>query len=378
LGGAEKNQPSRLIIKIQGVKTDMDKLWESPPFSMNKSEKSEYYAKKLAYLTKKHSDGCNLYKNLIKNFGFSLNKCYAPEEYPFLPVRLFKDYDLLSVDKSEIVKTMTSSGTTGQRVSKIFLDRATSANQTKALVKITSEFLGKSRLPMLIIDSRKIVKDRRLFSARGAGILGFSMLGHDLTYALDENMEPDIETVKNFLDKHKEENIFLFGFTYIIWVHFYKKLLELNEKIDLSKGILLHGGGFKKLRDEAVDNETYKSELNRVFKIEKVYNYYGMVEQTGSIFMECEHGRLHASNFSDVFIRNPKDFSLCGNGEKGLIQLVSVLPESYPGHSILTEDIGELTGEDDCPCGRYGKTFKIHGRIKQAEVRGCSDTYEQK
>ena len=94
--------------------------------------------------------------------------------------------------------------------------------------------------------------------------------------------------------------------------------------------------------------------------------------------MECEHGRLHASNFSDILIRNPKDFSMCKKGEKGLIQLVSVLPESYPGHSILSEDVGEIIGEDDCPCGRWGKTFKIYGRIKQAEVRGCSDTYERK
>ncbi len=356
----------------------MDKLWGNSPFSMDRYEKSEFYSEKLAELTKKHINGCKLYQRLLKNFGFSLDKRHAPEEYPFIPVRLFKDYELLSVDKSEIVKTMTSSGTTGQRVSKIFLDRTTSANQTKALVKITSEFLGKSRLPMLIIDSKKAVSDRRLFSARGAGILGFSMLGYDLTYALDENMELDIETVKSFLDKHKGDDIFLFGFTYMIWAHFYKSLVKLNEKIDLSKGILLHGGGFKKLQDEAVDNEIYKDELNSVCQIERIYNYYGMVEQTGSIFMECERGRLHASDFSDIFIRDPRDFSLLGRGEKGLIQLVSVLPESYPGHSILTEDIGELTGEDDCPCGRHGKTFKIHGRIKKAEIRGCSDTYERR
>jgi len=35
-------------------------------------------------------------------------------------------------------------------------------------------------------------------------------------------------------------------------------------------------------------------------------------------------------------------------------------------------------GEDDCPCGRKGKYFVIHGRLKNAEVRGCSDTFERK
>ena len=72
------------------------------------------------------------------------------------------------------------------------------------------------------------------------------------------------------------------------------------------------------------------------------------------------------------------DFSVCSTGEKGLIQVVSQLPESYPGHSLLTEDEGVILGEDDCPCGRKGKYFEIKGRIKNAEIRGCSDTYERR
>ena len=70
------------------------------------------------------------------------------------------------------------------------------------------------------------------------------------------------------------------------------------------------------------------------------------------------------------------DFSLCEPGEEGVLQVLSPLPRSYPGHSLLTEDLGVLLGEDDCPCGRKGKYFKVTGRVPRAEVRGCSDTYE--
>ena len=42
------------------------------------------------------------------------------------------------------------------------------------------------------------------------------------------------------------------------------------------------------------------------------------------------------------------------------------------------QDEGRILGEDDCPCGRKGKYFEILGRIQRAEVRGCSDTYEQR
>ena len=47
-------------------------------------------------------------------------------------------------------------------------------------MNIVQDFIGEKRLPMLIIDSKNILKDRKLFSARGAGILGFSTFGKDL------------------------------------------------------------------------------------------------------------------------------------------------------------------------------------------------------
>ena len=52
---------------------------------------------------------------------------------------------------------------------------------------------------------------------------------------------------------------------------------------------------------------------------------------------------------------------------------MSLLPTSYPGNSILTEDIGSIYGLDNCSCGKKGKYFKVYGRIESAELRGCSD-----
>ena len=153
---------------------------------------------------------------------------------------------------------------------------------------------------------------------------------------------------------------------------------ELDVHLDLSNGLLIHGGGWKKLISEKVSPEEFKQRLSEVCGLSKVYDYYGMVEQTGTIYMECECGHLHAPLFSDVLSRRTDDFSLAGKNERGLIHVVSMLPRSYPGHSLLTEDEGVLLGEDDCPCGRKGKYFKILGRIQNAEIRGCSDTYQLK
>lgn len=361
---------------------DYNKILEISPYSLTKDDKVEMLTQKLSELTKKHYEGCKEYKGMLDCIGFDIDSIESYYDLPFLPVRLFKELELLSVGKEDIFKTMTSSGTTGQAVSKIFLDKTTASNQQKTLTKIVSSFIGAERMPMLIIDSPSVLKNRLMFSARGAGILGFSIFGVNRTYALDENMNLNVEVVAEFLQKHKGKKILLFGFTFMVWQHFYKELVkrekEKGEKFDLSNGILIHGGGWKKLVSEAVSPMEFREKLKNACQLEDIHDYYGMVEQTGCIYMQCEYGHLHTSIFSDVIIRNPFDFSVSEVGQKGVIQVVSMIPESYPGHSLLTEDEGVLLGEDDCKCGRKGKYFEVIGRLKNAELRGCSDTYATK
>ena len=122
-----------------------------------------------------------------------------------------------------------------------------------------------------------------------------------------------------------------------------------------------------------ITNKAFKDKLFSKFKLRKIYNYYGLVEQTGSIFFDChECGNFITSIFSDVIIRD-NDFNSISDGKKGLIQLLSLLPTSYPGHNILTEDIGEIVSEKKCKYSAKGKHFIVHGRAEQAEIRGCSD-----
>jgi len=357
---------------------NLQEILNISPYSLNKNEKHLLLNSIMSSLSEHHYKNCPEYKKMMDAIGYTPAKKYDCTELPFLPVRLFKMMDLYSVEKGEIVKTMTSSGTTGQLGSRIFLDRETSSNQTKALTKIVSSFIGKQRVPMIIIDSPEVLKNRNLLSARGVGILGFSIFGSKRIFALNELMELNIDLIEDFIDKNKNERIFLFGFTFMIWQHFYKELVKKGIKLDLSNSVLIHGGGWKKLANESVSPEEFKNKLNEVCGITSVHDYYGMVEQTGSIYMECECGHLHTPVFSDVIIRRAKDFSIADIGEKGIIQVLSVLPHSYPGHSLLTEDEGTLLGEDNCPCGRIGKYFEIIGRLKNAEIRGCSDVYAER
>ena len=354
---------------------NLEEYLEVSPYFLSKEEKQKFLVSELNYLTHTHSVNSKEYHSILKAYNFLDREFGAIEDFPVLPVRLFKNYELKSCKDDEVVKTLTSSGTTSQVVSKIFLDKETSIFQTKVLVKIMQNYLGKKRLPMLIIDTKSILKDRKMFSARGAGILGLSTFGRKHTYALDENMEIDFEVIDKFLQEHKNEKIFIFGFTFMMWQYFYEKLKEQNKTLDLSNAILVHSGGWKKLVEKAVDNETFKMYLKEQTGIEKIHDFYGMVEQVGSVFVECEEGNLHAPIFADIIVRDPMTLKPLKYGEEGIIEVLSVLPKSYPGHVLLTEDLGTILGEDDCACNKKGKYFRVKGRLPKAELRGCSDTH---
>jgi len=343
------------------------------PYKFSKKEKITYFLKGIKELTKFHKIKCKEYKKILNLFNYGKFNKSNLSEYPFLPAKIFKKFDLKSVPKNKITKKLVSSGTTGQNPSKIYLDKENANNQTRVLNKIMTTVIGNRRLPMLIIDQNSTIKIRSTFNARAAAIYGFSIFGTNHTYLLNSEGKIDYSLLNKFLNKFGSQKFFIFGFTNMIFENLINKLSVNLIKSGFKNGILLHGGGWKKLEKLKINNNLFKKKLLKKLKLENVYNYYGLVEQTGSIFIECkkcEH--LVTSIFSDILIRDEK-FKLVKNGKKGLIQLLSLLPTSYPGHNILTEDIGEITGEDDCKCGMKGKYFLVHGRAKNSEIRGCSN-----
>lgn len=349
-------------------------LFQQPVYGLPQTEKEAVLMPVLNSLHQHHQTCCESYHNIAS----ANEQCSAADniaELPYLAVRLFKHLALRSVPQSEIFKTLQSSGTTGQSPAQILLDKDTSARQSKALVKILQASIGKQRLPMLIIDSPAVLKDTSLFSARGAGIQGLAFFGRDHTYALDDQMQADWPVINAFAEKYAGQPVLIFGFTFMIWLHFIQALAQRNTSLPFEQGILLHSGGWKKLEESKVDNAAFKRTIYQTLGVKQVYNFYGMAEQVGSVFVECEHGHLHAPMLADVIVRDPYSLAPCQVGEQGLIQVLSVLPSSYPGHSLLTEDLGMLLGIDDCLCGRKGKHFKVSGRLPKTEVRGCSDTH---
>ncbi|MBC3765028.1 acyl-protein synthetase [Neptunicella marina] len=338
-------------------------------YALDARQKQAFLQPELDKLSEFHREHCDAYQRICSGWNLAAGDSAMP-----LAVRLFKEMSLKSISDDEVFKVLHSSGTSGQP-STIYLDKATAQLQSQILVKILQHWLGKARRPMLLIDSPATLKKSGGMSARAAGLQGLSFFGHNHTYALDENMQLDINAVSQFFAEFGQQPVLMFGFTFMVWQCFVQQLQKHNLRFNLQDAVLIHGGGWKKLQAQAVSNQDFKQAINLQLGHVRVHDYYGMVEQTGTIYFECEQGHLHCPVWSDIQIRRAHDLSVCDVGETGLIQLNSVTAQSYPGHQLLTEDLGLLLGEDDCQCGRKGKYFNVVGRVPKAEVRGCSDTF---
>jgi hypothetical protein len=343
---------------------NLDDLIQRPQYSVPQAEKEPALLAELTRLSQSHRERSPDYERLTRILFPESRDPRSLAELPYLPVSLFKDRLLSSVPESEIFKILLSSGTTGQTPSRIVLDRETAQLQTLALSRIMTEVLGPKRLPMILVEAPDLIRDRRQFNARAAGLLGMMNFGREHFFALDSDLELRLPELNEFLHRFGSAPFLIFGFTFLVWTRFCKALIGAGA--DLSNGILIHSGGWKKLQEEAVTG------------LKRIYNFYGMVEQVGSVFLEGDDGYFYPPNFADVIIRDPQTFEELPDGQTGVLEVLSALPRSYPGHCLLTEDLGVVHPADSLTCSRFGKAFSVLGRIPQAELRGCSDVIAAK
>ena len=333
-----------------------------------------FLASLLDDLTQLHQENCAPYRKIVESFFYEYQPKSSIEQVPFIPIGLFKQIELKSVPSSSIVRTLKSSGTSGS-TSSVFLDKVTAINQIKVLTEIFQQSVSSKKIPMIVADYEHISNPGDSIDARAAAVKGFSIFASETHFLMDQNSKILINLLREIQEKYENSEVFFFGFTFIIWNDLLDKLEEEGIRLKFPKATLIHGGGWKKLADLAVSNEEFKDRAKDRLGVNKVLNYYGMAEQTGSLYFECEESYLHTTPFGYIIIRDFKDLSVSENGEVGIVQLLSVIPRSYPGHSILTEDIGLVIGDDGCKCRKPGRYFKILGRLPEAEIRGCSDVY---
>jgi hypothetical protein len=357
-------------------KSDELFIAETRPFELAPDAKDTYLNQQLIGLLDHHRKNCDSYDQLIRNWSAHRAIDGTLATYPYFPVNIFKEFELKSTDNA--VSVVESSSTTSNNASKIYIDKQSRKRQSKSANSILGDFVGSTRKPYIVFDVEETVRGSKGFSARGAAILSLAHLATKFYFVMKDTgngLQVDFNALEEALQEIGDEPFLSYGFTFI--------LFQAHQQITETKwhhrahpeSRFLHSGGWKKLTELAVEKPLFNTSIATPWDLSPnaVIDFYGTVEQIGMAYPDCSEGFKHVPYWADVLMRRSDSLEVCSPGEEGLIQLISALPMSAPNHSVLTEDIGELVLEDDCPCGRRGRAFVFRGRAPRSESRGCSD-----
>lgn len=276
------------------------------------------------------------------------------EKIPFMPVEFFKLFEVKTTDfLSEAV--FTSSGTTGQNVSKHHVKNL--ALYYKSLSCGFEKFYGNIQdykilalLPSYLErkGSSLVLMVERLMELSKNGTEGF--------YLYDfEGLDRKIEEVLVKTDK----KILLIGVTFA--------LLDYVEKFKKNYGgrlIIMETGGMKGRRKELVREEVHEI-LCGGFGVETVHSEYGMTELLSQAY-SFGSGIYRETPTMRVIIRDALNpLETVGAETTGGINVVD-LANIYSCSFIQTQDLGVKHSDG---------TFEVKGRFDNSDVRGCNLMY---
>lgn len=365
---------------MQPFEEKIDHLLSELPYAQPPEKRQanllEILKEELDYACSRHAS----YKSYVQQWPMDYRSAWNVADLPFLPVGILKANPPLSlVDRNEIKRTLASSATTSQVPSRVVLDSPTARRMTKGIITIVRDFIGSARRPYLVVDTPGLLGSSTELGARGAAIQGLQPFASETTHCLSLNEQTDLvlnrDLLTEFARKNQNEEILVYGFTFILWNHLVKPLAAEGVCLNLPKVRILHSGGWKRLQDQAVEKSMFNDYVARVFGCspDHVIDFYGMVESVGIIYPDCSEGNKHGPSFGDVIVRDPLTLEPVAAGQHGIVQVCSVLPTSFPGHLLLTEDMAQVIAYDGCRCGRRGISFRFAGRIPKAELRGCGN-----
>ena len=81
---------------------NLEKLLQKNPFKIKKKIKYDFFNNMIKDLTFHHYKFCEEYKKIILNLNINIKKIENISDFPMLPVRLFKYFDLKSVKKNTL------------------------------------------------------------------------------------------------------------------------------------------------------------------------------------------------------------------------------------------------------------------------------------
>lgn len=292
---------------------------------------------------------CEPYRRYLGYIGTDPDAVTSLETIPFLPVQFFKSEDIYSGDCVP-EKVFTSSATTGMvpsrhPVADISLYESSFLNGFRLFYGNPENYVILALLPSYLErdGSSLVYMADKLIRMTGSSESGFYL-----------NNRSELFNKITSLKKGNKKVI-------LLGVSFALLDFATEYKIEFPELIVMETGGMKG-RGREIEREELHKILKNCFGVHNIHSEYGMAELLSQAYSTGD-GVFQTPPWMEILIRDLNNpFRIAGIEKRGginIIDLANVNSCSF----IETEDMGIKTA---------GNGFKILGRIKNSELRGCN------
>ncbi|MCE7056761.1 acyl transferase [Algoriphagus sp. AGSA1] len=273
------------------------------------------------------------------------------DQIPFLPIRFFKDHEVISGKKADFPGYFSSSGTTGMITSRHYF---------------WSEEWYLEHAQQLFEEEYGALKEYHVLALlpaylerKGSSLV--SMANHFIRESDSEHSGFYLYNQEELLEKMEllagdNRKILLLGVTFALL-----DLAESGKKFSPPSNLLvMETGGMKGRRKEMIREEVHEV-LKPFFGVDTIHSEYGMTELMSQAYSKGE-GKYILPNAMRVILRDVNDPLAVSSRSQGGINVID-LANFHSCAFIETQDLGRFDES-----GR----LEVLGRFDNSEIRGCN------
>ena len=298
---------------------------------------------------------CSQYRQYADLMEAAPDRVRDIADIPFLPIRFFKQYDIISSAEPEPVpqKIFFSSSTTGQTPSRhcvtdVSLYERSFLAGFRHFYGAPEDYVILALLPAYLEreGSSLVYMADRLIKESGHPESGYYLYDHDRLYGTLMEL------------RGRRQKTLLLGVAFA--------LLDFTEKYKIEPSdhpwlTVMETGGMKGRREELTREELHRR-LSTGFGLKAVHSEYGMCELLSQAYSAGD-GIFRTPPWMRVIIRDINDpLRESAPGARGIIHIMDLANRNSCSF-IETEDTGRAYRDG---------TFTIEGRLQGSERRGCN------
>lgn len=346
---------------------------------------SDIFMEAMRDCLKHHIANNDFFKKYMAESGFDPDDLKTEEDLkkiPFIHANFFKKYEVLSVDRDDIVFYATSSGTSGQK-SQMFFDKDT---YDFGNTMIENEFryygfLSDEPTNYLLFTYEPAKVSENLGTAQtDMGLLSYAPV-NDTFFALRYNGQGhdfDVYGTIKALEEYEKQGhpVRIFGFPSFLYFTVRQMKETGHRPLRLNKkSMTMLGGGWKGYADKQIKKAELYEMVEEMLGIpqENCRDGYGSTEHSVPYF-ECPNHNFHIPVYSRMIIRDVETLEPLPFGKPGFANFITPHLLSVPAVSVLMGDMAVMHAPEECGCGIKTPYMEIVGRAGTSKGKSCAIT----